>query len=109
MILTTKINLVKGDINYDLQFVIYDINDTIVSLAGISTLYLKIKKYQEKTAPISIVGIVMSASLGTCKFNLGEAFKTEYGEYRAEIELNFLSGAIITAPNIVILVQNDLS
>jgi len=107
--MATKINLVKGDINYDLQFSIYDSDGTVVSLAGVSHIYLKIKKYQQASPVTSLEGSILSPSLGTCKFDVAETFKTDYGEYRAEIEIDFTNGKILTAPGITIIVQNDLS
>jgi len=105
----TEITIVRNDVNFLLEFTIKDTDDKVVDLTGVSAIVLKFRKYNTTVTPTSITGSVVSATAGTCQFDVGTNFQSITGEYKAEIQITYGSGKIITAPNITIKVIEDLS
>lgn len=105
----TEITIIRGDVNFILDFTIYDADNEIVNLTGVSSIKLKFKSYEDGSV-ISITGTVVDPpTAGEAQFPVLEEFKSITGEYKAEIEITYLSGKIITAPNISIKVIPDIA
>lgn len=106
----SEVEIIQGDANYLLTFTVYDADDNLVDLTGASTISLKYKKYGEDSVESIIGSIQGSPLLGVCQFNISSKFSAvaSIGEYKAEIEIVYSSGQIITAPDIVIKVYSDL-
>ena len=98
----TRIEIVKGDKNFILQFQILDADGNPVDLTNASAT-LKFKNYEDGTL-YSLNGNVIDATNGKVQFNTGETFVDLEGEFKGEIELVYEGGQKITAPNIVIKV-----
>jgi len=106
----TEIKLVRGDVNYYLEFTIYDSDDNLVDLSDVTSIVLKIKKYGASSLFATINGSVTGdGASGQCSFPVGTTFESETGEFQAEIEITYSSGKVITAPGISIKVIPDLS
>jgi len=105
----TEIKLVRGDKNYSLEFTIYDADNNLVDLSNVTSIVLKIKKYGSSSLFASIEGSVEGdGTTGQCSFPIGTTFLTETGEFKAEIEITYSTGKVITAPGILIKVIPDL-
>lgn len=109
----SEITIVRGDINFILNFTIYDADNEIVDLTGASTITLKFKSYEDGTVT-SISGTIADppGTDGEAQFNVGETFKSLIGEFKAEIEITFgpaQNNKVITAPNISIKVIADIA
>jgi len=106
----TEIKLVRGDKNYYLQFTIYDSDNNLVDLSDVTSITLNIKKDGASSLFASISGeIEGDGTTGQCSFPIGTTFLTETGEFKAEIEITYSSGKVITAPGIRIKVIPDLT
>ena len=107
--MATDIDIVRNDQNFALNFTIKDASLTVVDLTGVSTIKLKIQKYETSTLFATITGTpVLPYTSGLCTFIVGAQFVNQVGDYMAEIEITYLSGEVITAPNIKIHVIEDL-
>jgi len=104
----TEIQIVRGDKNFILNFTIYDADNQIVNLTGVSAIKFKFKSYEDGTVT-EIVGSVVNADAGEAQFPVAEQFVGITGEFKAEIEITYLSGKVITAPNISIKVVADIA
>ena len=70
---------------------------------------MKIKKYGESSLFADIQGnVIGDGKDGKCEFPIGETFKDSVGEFKAEIEITYSSGKVLTAPEIAIKVIPDL-
>lgn len=104
----TCITIVRNDKNFVLEFTIYDADSVIVDLTGVSSIKLKYKSYSNGTVT-SITGTVIEPSTsGKAQFIIGEQFVGITGEFKAEIEITYLSGQVLTAPNLTIEVIPDI-
>jgi len=104
----TEIIIVRGDKNFRLSFQIYDADGNIVDLSNVSQIVLKYKEYTSTSSASSITGTVSVPGEGKCYFDVGTQFVGVTGEYKAEIEITFLNGKVLTVPNLVIKVIPDL-
>ena len=91
-----------------LEFTILDADGEVVSLAGVSGIVLKYKSYNSSGAATSITGTIVSPEDGTCTFDVGTKFQSVTGKYKAEIQITYGSGKVITAPGLIINVIEDL-
>ena len=105
----TEIKIVRGDKNFILDFTIYDADDEIVDLTGVSEINLKFKSYEDGTVTSIPGSAVGDPQNGEAQFPVGEQFVGVLGEYKAEIEITYISGKVITAPNISIKVIADVA
>ena len=103
----TEIKIVRNDKNFALEFVIYDLDGNPVDLTGISSLKLKYKEYGDSTVQ-EINGTVIDAKSGKCRFNVKDEFVGITGEFKAELEMIWADGKVLTAPGITIKVIPDL-
>lgn len=103
----TEITIIRGDKNFILDFTIYDADNNIVDLGGVTSILLKFKSYEDGIVR-SISGTVIDAPNGRVQFPVGEEFVNILGEYKAEIEITYITGQVLTAPNISIKVIPDL-
>ena len=103
----TVINIVKGDKNFPLVFYIKDEEGSAVSLAAVSSVVLKFKKYGNDMM-FSLTGTVEDATSGKVSFDAGTTFVDLSGEYKGEIEIIYLNGQQLTAPDIVIKIIEDV-
>ena len=104
----TQITLVRGDKNYVLDFTIYDMDGEKVNLVGSSTIILKLKSYANGTLTQIIGQVVDPPSNGEVRFPVVEEFLSAVGEFKAEIEIAYAGGKVITAPNISVKIIADL-
>jgi len=102
----TEITLIRNDQNYWIQFYVKDPDNNPVDLTD-CTPKLKIQSYTSSFFK-TITGEVVDANAGICRFKITDEFVDKTGEFRAEIELNYSDGKILTAPNITIKVLPDL-
>jgi len=104
----TEITIVRNDVNFVLEFTIKDADDEIVDLTDVSAILLKYKKYDSDTVG-TITGTVTDADEGECQFDVSTKFQgSTEGEYKAEIQITYNSGKVITATDITIKVISDL-
>jgi len=101
-----EITLVRNDRNYWIQFHILDPDSNPIDLTD-CTPKLKIESYSTSFFK-TITGEVVNAESGICRFKITDEFTDITGEFRAEIELEYANGQILTAPNITIKVLPDL-
>jgi hypothetical protein len=115
----TNLTLVKNDINYYLNFSIKqtDPNDpnvlSVVDLTN-STVVFKLASVNNiSSVVISATCAVISATLGTCRYLItdngsGLSQINTAGTFKGELQINYTSGQVITAPNIMISVTSNL-
>jgi len=103
----SRIEIVRGDRNFYLEFTILDADGNVVNLTN-ATPKLKWKNYSDGSVN-SITGEVVNATEGTCRFLVQDEFVGVTGEFKAEIEITYSDGKIITAPNLCIKVIPDLA
>jgi len=103
-----EIKLVRNDKNFTLRFYIKDADGNALDLSDIDSIKLKIQKYGSSSLLAEIPGTVVSATEGIAQFQIGEQFVGQEGEFIAEIEMTFVSGQVLTAPDIYIKVVPDL-
>lgn len=109
---TTLIEAYRNDYGYDIEFTITDSDGEPVDLTGNSGVLLKARLYLEPdTQPLSVNAamIVTSAQDGEVKYTVEEGdFDTE-GIYKAEVEVTYVDGKVITYGDIVISIKKDLA
>lgn len=104
----TEIKIVRGDRKFVLDFTIYDADGLIVNLTGCETVKLKYKNYEDGTVGEIIGSVVGDPANGEVQFLVEDQFANVTGEFKAEIEITYTSGKIITAPGLVIKVIPDI-
>ena len=104
----TEVKVVRNDTKFLLDFTIYDLDNNIVDLSDVSTISLKFKSYADGTVTTISGSPVGDGSGGEVQFLVLDEFKGITGNFKAEIELIFSDGKILTAPNIVLKVIPDL-
>ena len=107
MIKMGKIEIVRGDRNFYLEFTILDSDGNVLDLTN-ATPRLKWKNYEDGTV-YEIVGDLVEPKEGTCRFFVEDQFVGVTGEFKAEIEITYSDGRVITAPNLSIKVIPDLA
>jgi len=103
----TEIQIVRGDKNFPLHFTIYDADNKPVDLTGVDSIVLKYKNY-ENGEVVNIPGTVQNPTEGSVVFQVTDQFVDIVGEFKAEIEITYSNGCVLTAPNIVIKVIPDI-
>lgn len=105
----TDIIIIRNDKNFVLEFTIYTADGDLVDLTNVSEILLKFQAYEDGTVT-SITGTVVGSSplLGQAQFLIGSQFVGITGEFKAEIQITYTSGRVLTAPNIYIKVIADL-
>jgi len=103
----TEIKIVRNDKNFILEFTIYDLDGNVVDLTGITSIKLKCKQYGDSIVK-EINGTVTDPENGQCQFLVKDEFVGVTGEFKAEIEMTFSNGKVLTAPGITIKVIPDL-
>jgi hypothetical protein len=101
------ITLVRGDKNYYLEFEVRDAEGKIVDLTN-CTVRFKMQKYNAPSLVIDKVGTVVDGTNGLCQVMIGEELINESGEFKAELEITWPTGQVLTAPNIFVRVLKDL-
>lgn len=104
----TEITLVRNDKNFYLKFLVTYADGSVLDLSNVSSVKLKIARYGASDLFATIDGGVTDPSRGTCQFLVGEQFVGVTGEFKAEIEITFNNGTVLTAPGITIKVIPDL-
>lgn len=103
----TKISVVRNDSNFPLNFTIKDAEGDIVDLTDASPV-LKVQKYNSSSLAFSVNGSVISESDGTCEFIITDEVESIYGDYVAEIEINWSSGKKLTTEQFSFKILKDL-
>ncbi len=106
----TKIDIVKDDQLYNLNFSLQDANGNAFDLSdigGATTLLFKSQK-TDKTSAHSGAMSIISATEGTCCYTVPSGVFTESGRYYGEIEITFGNNKIQTFSDIIINVKADL-
>lgn len=103
----TKIELVKGDKIYDLNFTLQNASGVAINLTNAT---LKFKAQKSGATALKFTGTmnIVSAVAGTCKYQVLATDFDEAGTYSAEIEVTFSGGQISTFADIIIVVKADL-
>ena len=103
----SEIEVVAGDLNYILKFVIRDADGILEDLSGASLLF-NIRKYGESTLTASLANTsgTWSPANGECAFRM--TIPLTEGNYEAEIQITKNDGSIITVPDLVIHVLEQL-
>jgi len=104
----SEITVVRNDTKFVLDFTIYDLDNNLVNLTGVSTIKLKFKSYTDGTVTSISGTVVGDPTLGRVQFIVGNEFTNITGDFKGEIEITYNSGGILTAPNISIKVIPDL-
>jgi len=71
-------------------------------------LTLKVQAYNDLSDTFQISGSVSVGSLGLAIFQVENQIVGRSGEYYAEIEVEWPSGKVLTAPDIFIHIKKDL-
>jgi len=105
----TDIKLVRGDTNYNIEFIIKDAEGSVIDLTN-ATVVLKMQSYQGGDLVVNLTGEIPmeTQTSGVCKFVITDQFQDLTGEFQAEIQITYSGGKVITAPNISIKVIPDL-
>jgi hypothetical protein len=103
----TKIEIVKNDKLYDLNFTLHDASGVAVNLTG-ATLKFKAQKSDETALAVDGVMSIVVAVSGTCKYQVAASVFDEAGTYNAEIEVTFADGQVSTWTDIIIMVKDEL-
>ena len=104
----TQIKVFKSDKLYDINFTLQDANGAAFDLTGNSGLLFKVQKQGATAWKFSGAMTVISATAGTCKYNVAATDFDDAGQYYAEIEVTFGSGKVVTFGDIVVIVQPEL-
>jgi len=100
--------LVRNDKLFNLNFTVKNAAGTVTDLSNVTTITFKMKELNATTNKVSRVCSVTSAPAGTCYVTLQAADMDTSGTYRAEVELLYNDGKIITAEVDDVLVMDDL-
>lgn len=103
----TEVQLVRGDKNYVIKFTIYDSDNNVLSLENVDSVVFKYKDYANGEVK-SITGTVLNPLNGEVGFLITNQFDEVVGEFKAEIEITYKDGKVLTAPNIVLKVIPDI-
>ena len=101
------LTLVRGDVNYILEFEVRDADGDIVDITGCS-IGFKMQKYGLSTLGLDKPGYVVTGASGICQVLIASELQNVNGEYHAELEIRWQSGKILTAPNIYVKILKDL-
>ena len=102
-----KITLVRNDRNFPFQVEILDAEGDIVDITN-SSLTLKVQSYRNSEDNFSISGTIINGTLGLAQFFFTDELVNRSGEYRAEVEIEWTSGKILTVPELVFKILKDL-
>lgn len=91
-----------------MKFYLTYADGAVLPLNDVASIKLKIVRYGEKDLFSTIDGQVVDAANGVCQFLVGEQFSNVTGKFKAEIEITFTNGTVLTAPGITIKVIPDL-
>jgi len=103
----TKIEIVKNDKLYDLNFTLQDASGVAVDITG-ATLKFKAQKSDEDTLAVDGNMVVDDGDAGTCHYQVAATDFDEAGTYNAEIQVTFLDNQVSTWTDIIIVVKDEL-
>lgn len=103
-----EITIVRGDRNFQLNFTIYDLDNKPIDLTGIQSIIFRFKNYENGMVYELSGQVVGDPVNGQVAFHVGDTFVNLLGEFKAEIELTYSNGQILTAPNITVRVIPDI-
>lgn len=113
--MATEITLVRGDHNFYMEFAIYNADGEGEDLTNCTQAVMRIQRYGQSTITSSIYatdgGDIISDTIpGTVQLLVTGAhvFMNYVAEYRAELELLFSEGRVVTCPEIYVEVIADL-
>ncbi len=104
-----KIDVVKSDKLYDINFTLQDANGAAFDLTNNTQILLKAQ--QQGSTSLKFTGtmaVVGAPTLGTCKYTVQTTDFDATGQYYAEIEVTYSGGKVVTFPDIVISVLPEL-
>lgn len=107
--MTTHVDLIRGEKNFQLEFTIYEADGSVLDLTeGTPTFILR--KYGVDQLSLLIDGYLPGpGSTGVCRFSLSTQLETlTPGDYDAEIEIDYDSGKLLKVPDITVLVKEDI-
>jgi hypothetical protein len=103
----TKIEIVKNDKLYDLNFTLQDASGVAVNLTG-ATLKFKAQKSDEDALAVDGTMTLVTPASGICKYQVLTSDFDEAGTYNAEIQVTFTDGQVSTWSDIIIMVKDEL-
>lgn len=101
------LTLVRGDRDYFIEFEVRDADGEIVDLTDTSVRF-KMQRYGESTLTFNKEGTILSGTLGLCQILIEDEFQTISGEFNAELEISWIEGKVLTAPDIYVKILKDL-
>lgn len=103
------LELVRGDVNYDLEFTIRDAEEALVDLTN-STVKFKCKKYGATSVHINEdCTLAGDPTTGVCYYTVTDGDFDTIGTYRAELEVTWTGGKVLTAKDLSIIIEPDIS
>lgn len=103
--MATLINVVVGDKNYDLNFVLTDAQGNAVDLTN-ATLAFKAQLLSDLSISSSEAMTITDATTGACKFTVQPGDFSIAGEYNCQIVVTFSGpGEQITFPDITVVAE----
>ena len=92
------IKLVQGDTRPTITLDLYDDNNPgeFLNISG-ATVYLKIRELDIPGITDTLTGTVIDGLIGRVAFDFDEETLLNEGDFEAEVEVNFSSGAVHTA------------
>jgi len=101
------LKLVRNDTNFYLEFIVKDSEGTVIDLTN-ATVVFNMQSTTGGSLVANITGNVTDATGGVCRFLITDELADITGEYIAEIQISYVGGRVITAPDISVKVIADL-
>lgn len=100
-----------GDYGYDINFTVKNSAGTIVSLAGIETIYFRVRKIDTDRNVLNGTCSVVSEAGGTCKYTVQSSDfndADDKGNYAGGLVLQYSSTKKVTTKDFAIVIKRSL-
>jgi hypothetical protein len=102
------LELIRNDKGYDIEFTVLDADEDPVNLTS-STISFKVRKWNDSYAKFVGTCVITDALAGKCKYTVTATDFDAVGKYKAEIEVVWLDGKVMTASDLTITIQEDIT
>jgi len=98
----------EGDYSYYINFTLQEADETALDLTDASSIKFKVKDTDASSLKVDGTCSVVNATSGTCRYLVQSGdFDTE-NDYKAEVEVTYTSGKVLTTKTFYVFVKEDL-
>ena len=101
-----QVRLARDDVGVEIDFTINDKDGTAIDISGL-TITFKMSKERATTNKVSSSCTITDGASGECTYTFSSGDLDTYGDYIAELEVNFGGGVIKTTERFRVKVVKD--